>query len=75
MARLAGRLYDIKYRLSLTFEIKRAAAVSEIGIVGNVVVGAVIATLPGVKQPVWHECFLQHIDLKVNVIISIKSIA
>jgi hypothetical protein len=58
MAGLAGCLYDIKYRLSLTFEIKRAAAISEIGIVGNVIVDAVITTLSGIYRPVRDECFL-----------------
>ncbi|MDD5299107.1 MAG: hypothetical protein PHD65_01280 [Gallionella sp.] len=43
MARLSGCFYDIKDRLSLAFEVERAAAVSEMGFVGNEVVGAVVA--------------------------------
>ncbi|OGS78659.1 MAG: hypothetical protein A2Z94_00475 [Gallionellales bacterium GWA2_55_18] len=44
VALLSRCLYDIHDRLSLTFEIKRAAAISEIGIMGNVVVGAAVAS-------------------------------
>lgn len=41
VALLSRRLYDIKDRLALTFEIKSTAAISEIGVVGNEVVSAV----------------------------------
>jgi len=44
MARLTGCLYDNKDWLPLAFEVKSAAAISEIGVVGNVVVYAVVAT-------------------------------
>jgi len=44
VARLSGDLYDIKDRLSLTFEVKSTAAISEMGVVGNVIVGAVVTT-------------------------------
>ena len=44
MALLSRRLNDLKDRLSLTFEVKSATAISEIGIMGNVVVGAAAAT-------------------------------
>ncbi|HEU0233948.1 MAG TPA: hypothetical protein VFQ94_02320 [Gallionella sp.] len=42
MALLSRRPYDIKNRLSLAFEVKSTAAISEIGVVGNVVMGAVV---------------------------------
>lgn len=42
-AMLSRRLYDINDRLSLTLEVKSAAAISETGVVGNVVVCAVVA--------------------------------
>ena len=44
MALLPGRFHDDKDRLSLAFEVKRTAAVSEIDVVGDVIVGAVDAT-------------------------------
>src|SRR3990167_4283926 len=44
VALLPGRLYDIKDRLPLTLEVKSTATISEMGIVGDVVVGAVVAT-------------------------------
>jgi len=44
VALLSRRFYYIKDWQSLTFEVKNTAAISEIGIVGNVVVGAVIAS-------------------------------
>jgi hypothetical protein len=45
MALLSRRLYNNKVWLPLTFEVKSTAAISEMGIVGNVVVGAVVTTL------------------------------
>jgi hypothetical protein len=44
VALLSGRLYDIKDRLPLTLEIKSTAAISETGIMGNVIVDAVVAS-------------------------------
>jgi len=41
---LAGSLYDIKDWLTLAFEVERAAAISEMGVVGDVIVSAVVAT-------------------------------
>jgi hypothetical protein len=41
-ALLSRRLYDLKHRLSLTFKINSTVAISETGIVGDVVVSAVI---------------------------------
>ena len=41
-ALLSKRLYDLKHRLSLTFKINSTVAISETGIVGDVVVSAVI---------------------------------
>lgn len=43
MARLSGGLGNDEDRLPLAFEIKRAAAVSEMGVVGDVVMGAIVA--------------------------------
>jgi hypothetical protein len=43
VALLSRSIYDIKNRLALTFEVKNATAISEIGIESNVVVGAVVA--------------------------------
>lgn len=43
VALFSRSVYDIKNRLSLTFEVKNATAISEIGIESNVVVGAVVA--------------------------------
>lgn len=45
VTRLSRRLYDIKDWLLLTFEAKCTAAISEIGIVRNEVMDAVVATL------------------------------
>jgi hypothetical protein len=44
VALLPGRFHDDKDRLSLAFEVERAAAISEICIVSDVIVGAVDAT-------------------------------
>ena len=44
MTRLPGCLHDNKDRLLLALEIKGAAAISEIGVMGNIIVRAVVTT-------------------------------
>lgn len=44
MALLSGRLDNNKDRLPLAFEVKSTATIPEIGVVGNIVMYAVVAT-------------------------------
>lgn len=43
VARLSGRFHDDQDRLSLAFEVEGAATVLKVDVVGDVIVGAVIA--------------------------------
>jgi len=55
LARLSGCFYDVQYRLSLAFEVKSFAPIDELGIVGNVVMLAVIASLWLIAWDCFHE--------------------
>jgi len=72
VAALAGCFDNIKTRLPSAFEIESAAAISEIGIVGNVVVGAVVATLRFVGRFYLHGWSVQVQD-RCFKIIALKS--
>lgn len=66
VAELPGCLNDIQHRLSPAFEIQRAAAVSEMDIVGDVVVAAVVATR-------WLLCAIHELALNFATQVRIKT--
>ena len=65
LALLAGRLDHVEHRLAPAFKVECAAAVSELGVVGDVIVAAVVASrglaarcvihavLSGVEMRIW----------------------